>query len=169
MVAQLAAVAPLLRLQLREARAGLVQALLDGQLDALITSYAVEIKAGAGVPSKLHDSTVAVIAPPGTRWRGARALAWAALLDERWILPDLGTTLRRWVDEGVRAVRAAGARALDRVVQPRSPTCAWWRPVRGLSAVPGYCPSPDCRAGGAAGAACAPGPGPVSLVYQEGR
>ena len=171
-VAQLSAVAPLLRLQLREGRVpALVQALLDGQLDALITSYAAEIsQAGAGLCfEKLHDSTVAVIAPLGHPLARRARLAWSALLDERWILPDRGTTLRRWVDE---VFALSGQLAPAPWIESSNPitNLRLVAAGQGLSAVPAELLSQPGFAGQVAQLALPArlGQGPVSLVYRSG-
>lgn len=171
-VAQLSAVAPLLRLQLREGRVpALVQALLDGQLDALITSYAAEIsQAGAGLCfEKLHDSTVAVIAPPGHPLARRARLAWAGLLKERWILPDRGTTLRRWVDE---VFAQSGQLAPAPWIESSNPitNLRLVAAGQGLSAVPAELLSQPGFAGQVAQLALPArlGRGPVSLVYRTG-
>lgn len=99
---RLAAQPTLARLQLHEGRVpALVQGLLDGRLDALISSYASEI--GDFGPElryeKLYDSELVVIAPRRSPLARRGRLPWSALLGERWILPESASMVRRLIDQ----------------------------------------------------------------------
>ena len=81
---------------------GLVQKLLDGKLDALVTSFASELSeaAGAGATIKrLYTTRIAVVAAATHCLAGSRQVTWPTLAGERWILPPRGSRVRRFVDD----------------------------------------------------------------------
>ena len=71
-----------------------------GELDALLTTYALEPEDAGGRRlrrEKLFDAENVVIAAPG--WRAPRRPTWKALAGERWVLPGRGSFIRRLVEE----------------------------------------------------------------------
>ena len=91
------------RVQLQEERVPLLlQSLLDGRLDALITSYPTEMPDAAGQAlryEKLFDAEFAVIAPPNHPLARTRQVSWQQLGKERWIMPARTSMLRRMINE----------------------------------------------------------------------
>lgn len=103
---ELFATHPHLRVQLVEGRVPLlVQQLLDGELDALLTSYPIAMAQEAG--GQLHyerffDAQFAVIAPPGHALARRRAVRWEQLAGEPWIMPAESSMVRHAIEEGFR-------------------------------------------------------------------
>jgi DNA-binding transcriptional LysR family regulator len=99
----------------------LMQALLDGEVDALITSYPLEMPA-AGVAlfahEKLFDVQIHVIAPAGHRLAKARKVGWGDLAAERWVLPARGAMARRVIED---CFLRAGAMPPEPIVESVSP------------------------------------------------
>ena len=99
---RLAQLAQPVRVQLNEGRVpALVQALQGGQLDALISSYASEIGELGGELryEKLYDSELVVIVSRQSALARRRRVTWSALRDERWILPESASMVRRLIDQ----------------------------------------------------------------------
>src|SRR5256885_10458771 len=121
-LADLAAQQPHVRVQLKEERVPLlVQCLLDGQLDALITSYPTELPEPAGQPLRyenLFDTGFTVIAPPDHPAGHARSNRWEELARQRWILPTRSSMLRRMMEE---VFRREGVIAPTPVIESTSP------------------------------------------------
>lgn len=94
------------RVQLLEERVPLlIQSLLEGRLDALVTSYPTDLPEAAGQAlryEKLFDADFAVIAPPGHALARARQVGWKRLSQEPWILPAPSSMVRRTVEEMFR-------------------------------------------------------------------
>ena len=95
---------PPVRVQLLEERVPLLlDALAQGQVDALVTSYPAQMPTHAGVRlqfEKLFDAEFAVIAPPDHALARARKVTWAQLALEAWVMPARTSMLRRVLDEG---------------------------------------------------------------------
>ena len=91
------------RVQLVEERVPmLLQLLLDGRLDALITSYSTELPEAAGQVlhyEKLFDTEFTVIAPPHHPLVSARRVSWQRLAEESWVMPAPSSMVRRMMDE----------------------------------------------------------------------
>ncbi|WP_077002312.1 LysR family transcriptional regulator [Variovorax sp. KK3] len=161
------------RVQLMEERVPLlVQTLLQGKLDALITSYPTEMPDAAGQPlmyEKLFDAEFAVIAPATHPLARARRVAWAQLADERWVMPAPSSMVRRTIDN---VFRRAGLVAPVPVIESTSPVTN----LRLVAAGLGLSAVPATMLEGADAAAVArvkrvrvdPGipPGPVALIYR---
>ena len=100
----------LARFQLVEERVPLlVQLLLDGRLDALVSSYPTDIPDAQGLPlryEKLFDSDFAVIASSAHRLALARRVSWKQLGVEQWIMPARTSVLRRATAKAGRASSA---------------------------------------------------------------
>ncbi|RZL88036.1 MAG: LysR family transcriptional regulator [Variovorax sp.] len=127
------------RVQLLEERVPLlVQSLLEGRLDALITSYPTEMPEAAGQPlhyEKLFDADFAVIAPPAHPLARARRVDWQRLSKERWIMPAPSSMVRRMMEE---VFRREGVMAPVPVIESTSPVTNLRLVAAGLglSAVP---------------------------------
>ena len=160
------------RVQLMEERVPLlVQSLLQGQLDALVTSYPTEMPEAAGQPllyEKLFDADFAVIAPAAHPLARARRVDWARLAAERWIMPAPTSMVRRMMEE---VFRRAGLIAPVPVIESTSPVTNLRLVAAGLglSAVPGA----TLRAGNAEAAGVRRvrvhpeiPPGPVALIHR---
>ncbi|HSI56757.1 MAG TPA: LysR family transcriptional regulator [Ideonella sp.] len=70
----------------------LFEALVRGELDALLTSYN-QASFAAKRPTRLvyercAEHEYVVIAPPGHRLAGKRGISWQAVAGERWIMPE---------------------------------------------------------------------------------
>ena len=80
----------------------LIEQLLLGQIEALVTLYAAGDLAGTDTDSlaidKLRDETIVVVAPPGLLKAGRRKFGWDALALLPWVLPPPSTHLRRALD-----------------------------------------------------------------------
>jgi LysR family transcriptional regulator of abg operon len=91
------------RVQLQEERVPrLLQRLLDGRLDALITSYPTELPEAAGQAlryEKLFDADFTVIASPNHPLVRARRVSWQRLAEEPWVMPVPNSMVRRTMDE----------------------------------------------------------------------
>lgn len=128
------------RVQLIEERVPLlVQSLLEGRLDALVTSYPTEMSEAAGQQlhyERLFDADFAVIAPFGHPLARARKVDWQRLATEPWIMPAASSMVRRMMEE---VFRREGVVAPLPVIESTSPVTN----VRlvaaglGLSVVPG--------------------------------
>jgi len=91
------------RVQLSEGSAPyLLQALLDGDLDALLTSHAyemIDLPEGQLCYERLFDSEYVVICGPANPLAASNAVTWQQLFHEPWILPSPVSMMRRLVDE----------------------------------------------------------------------
>ena len=128
------------RVELTEERVPLlVRSLLEGKLDALVTSYPAEMPEAAGQQlrhEKLFDADFCVIAPPGHPLARARRVNWRQLGAARWIMPAKTSMVRRMMEE---VFRGQGVAPPLPVVESTSPVTNIRLVAAGLgiSAVPG--------------------------------
>lgn len=91
------------RVQLAEERVPLLlQLLLDGRLDALITSYPTELPEAAGQAlhyEKMFDTEFTVIAPPDHPLVSVRRVSWQRLAKESWVMPAPNSMIHRTMEE----------------------------------------------------------------------
>lgn len=149
----------------------LMQALLDGEVDALITSYPLEMPA-AGVDlfayEKLFDVQIHVIASARHRLAKVRKVGWGELAAERWVLPARGAMARRVIED---CFLRAGAMPPVPIVESVSPITN----LRLAAAGVGLAVAPDISLASSEQAAHrvvrlkveppVP-PGPVALIYR---
>jgi LysR family transcriptional regulator of abg operon len=95
---------PGLRLRLREDRVPrLLEELLAGELDALITTYTVDfpdlVAAQRLRTQALFEEKFAVIAPAAHSLARSRKVGWASLVAAPWILPPRSVPLRQLIDQ----------------------------------------------------------------------
>lgn len=127
------------RVQLVEERVPLLlQLLLDGRVDALVTSYPTELPEVPGQAlhyEKLFETGFAVIAPPGHPLVKARRVSWQRLGQEAWIMPAASSMVRRMMDE---VFRSQGVLTPVPVIESTSPVTNLRLVAAGLglSAVP---------------------------------
>ncbi|MDM0026158.1 LysR family transcriptional regulator [Variovorax saccharolyticus] len=80
----------------------MIELLLAGQIDALVTLYAMGDLAGTNTDAvaieKLRDEPIVVVAPPALHPGGRRKVRWSELADMPWILPAASTHMRRAVE-----------------------------------------------------------------------
>jgi LysR family transcriptional regulator of abg operon len=101
-IARLAASTPRVHVELLEERVPLLMdALAEGRVDALVTSYPpAPPDGGTGLRyEKLFDTEYAVIAPPRHQVAGTRRVDWPALALHDWILPARTSMVRRMVED----------------------------------------------------------------------
>lgn len=138
-IARLTALAPPLAVWLREDTVPrLFDALLEGELDALVTLYNADVMAAAGREvrfEKISEERYVVIAPTGHRLARARAVSWEALAEARWVFTRKPSLARVFVEDSFRRHGLA----------PPAPLCETDGPVTaarlvaagvGLSSVP---------------------------------
>lgn len=91
------------RVQVSEGSAPqLIQLLLAGELDVLLTSHAyemIDLPQGQLCYERLFDSEYVVISGPGNPLAASGAVTWQQLFHEPWILPSPVSMMRRLVDE----------------------------------------------------------------------
>lgn len=162
---------PHVRVQLQEERVPLlVECLLAGQLDALITSYPTELPEAAGQPlryEKLFDAAFTVIAPADHPAGHAHTCDWEYLARQRWVLPTRSSMLRRMMEE---VFRRESVMSPTPVIESTSPftNLQLVKAGLGISAVP----SASLRAApaslGVREVRAVPGisTGPVALIYR---
>ena len=113
---------PRVRVQLIEERVPmLLEALAQGRLDALVTSYPAQMPELPGVSlhfEKLFDAEFAVIAASGHPLSQARQVDWHRLAREPWVMPASISMLRRLIEE---SFMRAGAVPPVPVVESTSP------------------------------------------------
>lgn len=127
----------------------LVQSLLNGELDALVTSLPAQMLEAAEQRlhyEKLFEADFAVIAPPEHPLGRACIVDWQRLSRERWIMP-MGTSMVRHLIDDV--FRREGLIAPSPVIESTNPVTNLHLVASGLgiSAVPGA----TLRIAGAAG------------------
>ncbi len=168
----IAAQAPQVRVQLQEERVPLlVEFLLDGRLDALITSYPTELPEAAGQPlryEKLFDTEFTVIAPADHPAARARNNEWQSLARYRWILPTHSSMLRRMMEE---VFRREGVMAPIPVIECTSPftNLQLVKAGLGISAVPSSTLKASSLPDGVRRVSIQPGipAGPVALISRS--
>ncbi|MDQ8732185.1 LysR family transcriptional regulator [Bradyrhizobium sp. LHD-71] len=106
-VARLAAASPPLAVSLSENNVpGLIQELLDGTLDALVTVYnpeAMAITAGRGVRfERITDEEYVVIATAAHPLARSRNVSWQTLTAEQWVLTRRPSLARNFVEDSFR-------------------------------------------------------------------
>ncbi|WP_423455130.1 LysR family transcriptional regulator [Ottowia sp. VDI28] len=90
-----------IRVELTEAGVpSLQRALLDGKLDALVTSFASDMSGAAGLKfERLYPTRVAVVAAVSNPLVGKRQISWATLAEQPWILPPRDSRVRRFLED----------------------------------------------------------------------
>lgn len=110
------------RVQLFESRVPLLlDELIEGRLDALITTYPAELPESAAQVlqyENLFDADFAVVAPAGHPLARSRKLGWHQLAEERWIMPARTSMARRMIED--MFVRE-GARVPEPLIESSSP------------------------------------------------
>ena len=162
---------PHVRVQLQEERVPLlVECLLAGQLDALITSYPTELPEAAGQPlryEKLFDAAFTVIAPADHPAGHARTCDWEYLARQRWVLPTRSSMLRRMMEE---VFRRESVMSPTPVIESTSPFTNLQLGITGLgiSAVPSASLLVAPASLGVREVRAVPGisTGPVALIYR---
>ncbi|MBC7435623.1 MAG: LysR family transcriptional regulator [Bdellovibrionales bacterium] len=165
--------APPLRVQLLEERVPLlVQALIAGEVDALVTSYPAQMP-HAGAPAlvyeKLFDAEFHIIAPPGHALARARQVTWQRLAQEPWVMPAPASMVRRVIEE---SFMRAGAVPPVPIVESTSPVTNVQLVAAGLglSATPAATARHAISLGQVKRVRATPeiAPGPVALIYRAG-
>lgn len=106
-IARLTQLSPPVAVRLREDSVPrLFEALLAGELDALVTVYNPDVMAstadGAVRFEKLSEEHYVVVAPPGHALTRARSVAWQALAEAPWVLTRKPSLARVFVEDGFR-------------------------------------------------------------------
>lgn len=161
------------RVRLMEERVPLLlQALAEGEVDALVTSYPTQMPLVPDLQlriEKLFEAEFVVIAPPRHPLARARQVDWLRLADEPWVLPAPTTMLSRLLEESF--LRAGAVPPASRV-ESSSPLTN----VRlvaagtGLSAVPAAMARSALALNEVQRVRVQPaiGPGPVALIGLAG-
>jgi LysR family transcriptional regulator of abg operon len=113
---------PPVRVHLLEERVPmLMQALLNGEVDALVTSHPMQMP-DAGPAAlrfeRLFEVEFSVIAPPEHPLTRARRVDWQQLAREPWVMPARTSMARRLIEE---SFMKAGAVAPQPVIESTSP------------------------------------------------
>lgn len=172
-LARLARRDPPVRVQLLEERVPLLlESLAGGRLDALVTSYPVQMPELGGVQlqfEKLFDAEFMVIAPPGHPLARARQVDWPRLAGEPWVMPAPSSMLRRLIDE---SFMRAGLAPPVPVVESTSPVTNVQLVAAGLgiSAAPAATVRHEQAIGRVKRVRVSPAivPGPVALICRAG-
>lgn len=94
---------PPVRVQLLEERVPvLMQALMKGEVDALLTTYPAQLPEPGEVAlhyEKLFEVQFSIIAPKKHRLVRARSVSWQELSSEPWVLPAQGAMARRVIED----------------------------------------------------------------------
>lgn len=113
---------PPVRVQLEEERVPLlVQLLLQGRVDALITSYPAETASAEMAAlqfEKLFDAAFVVVAPARHRLCRSRRVTWQQLAEESWVLPSERSMVRRNINA---MFQRAGARLPTALIESTNP------------------------------------------------
>lgn len=170
----LASRTPPVRVQLLEERVpALMQALVKGEVDALLTTYPAQMpQAGEGAwhYEKLFEVQFVVIARKDHPLVGSRNVGWRALAMEPWVMPGQGAMARRVIED---CFMRAGVLPPTPVIESASPVTN----VELVAAGAGLGIAPDVTviAHGAhrdlvAQVRVRPGipSGPVALIYRAG-
>ncbi|MGQ0546572.1 MAG: LysR family transcriptional regulator [Betaproteobacteria bacterium] len=79
----------------------LFEALLKGELDALLTTYNAAMMSVEAAPrlryEKFHEEELVLIAPPGHRLATIRRATWPELAQAPWILPEPSSFVRQMI------------------------------------------------------------------------
>ena len=171
-IASLAGLDPRLMVRLREERVpALMQALLEGELDVLFSSFPRDWPAGAMAQlrqEKLFDAQFDVVAPPGHPLARARSVRWERLAQERWIMPAGFSMVRRLLEH---VFLREGLKPPQPVIESTSPVTNLRLVAAGLglSAVPRAVLQATPDAGVRRVRVQPPiEPGPVGLIYRDG-
>jgi LysR family transcriptional regulator, regulator of abg operon len=170
-IARLASSNPPVRVELAEERVPLLlQALADGDLDALVSSYPAQMPEGIRVPlrfEKLFDAGFTIIAAPDHPLAKARRLDWARLAQYPWVMPGRTAMGRRLLEE---SFVKAGVSAPEPVVESTSPVTNLQLVAAGTGL--GMVPQQTANQAIASGLVRAvavkppPEPGPVALIHR---
>lgn len=121
-LARLAGSTPRVHVELREERVPvLLQALAQGQVDALVSSYPADTPASLATAlryEKLFDTEFAVIAPPSHPLARLRRVDWPMLAQHEWIMPARTSMVRRVIEDNFARAGAVPPRP---VVESTSP------------------------------------------------
>ncbi|MBI2728715.1 MAG: LysR family transcriptional regulator [Polaromonas sp.] len=94
---------PPVRVQLLEERVPvLMQALVQGEVDALLTSYPMHMPNESGVQlsyEKLFEVDLSIIAPHDHPLTRARKVTWQRLAQEPWVMPARSSMARRMIED----------------------------------------------------------------------
>jgi DNA-binding transcriptional LysR family regulator len=94
---------PPVRVHLLEERVPvLMQALMKGEVDALLTTYPAQLPEPGAVAlhyEKLFEVQFSIIAPKKHRLVRARSVSWQELSSEPWVLPAQGAMARRVIED----------------------------------------------------------------------
>jgi LysR family transcriptional regulator of abg operon len=163
---------PPVRVELVEERVpALLQALVQGRVDALVSSYPWQLPDDPGTTlnhQRLFDMSFIVIAPPAQRPK-QRRVDWATLARRDWIMPAHPAMGRRVIEEGFMR---AGVTPPVPIVESSSPVTN----VRLVAAGIGWsvAPASTVKAALAMGTVArinvypAIPPGPVALIWRGG-
>jgi len=80
----------------------LIEALIEGRVDALITTYPAELPEDAGQTlhyENLFEAEFAIVAPATHPLAQARQVSWQQLSHESWIMPARTSMLRRLIED----------------------------------------------------------------------
>lgn len=158
-----------LRVQVAQASVPqLIEMLLAGELDALISSYPVELPQTRGQSlryEKLFNTKFAVIAPAGHALARARRVNWQHLAEATWIMPAAASMLRRLIDDAFRREGLPTPAPIIESTGPSTNICLVAAGL-GLSAVPQTLMREALAVGRVACVRVRPGiqPGPVALI-----
>jgi len=106
-IARLTSLVPPMQVRLREDNVPrLFDALLQGELDALVTLYSSEVMASTAEREvqfdKISDERYVVIAPAGHRLSRMRAVTWQRLAEEPWVLTLKPSLARVFAEDSFR-------------------------------------------------------------------
>lgn len=172
-LARLAAGATRVRIELMEERVPLLlQALAEGRVDALVTSYPAQMPDDLGAElryEKLFDTEFVVIAPAGHPLARTRRVDWPTLAQHDWIMPARTSMVRRVIEEGFLR---AGVTPPVPVVESTSPVTNVQLVAAGIgwSVAPATAVKHAVAIGQVAKVNVTPAiaPGPVSLIHRAG-
>ena len=157
---------------LEERVPALLRALAAGEVDALVTSYPLQMPGDLGARlevQKLFDAEFRVIAPRTHPLARSRRVGWEALAQQRWVMPARSSMGRRVLEE---CFLRAGARVPAPVVESTSPVTNVELVARGIGIGVGPAASADAALAQRriVQLKVTPGipPGPVALMWRAG-
>lgn len=164
---------PPVRARLLEERVPvLMKALMSGEVDALVTSYPLQVPEEGAirlVHENLFEAEFVVIAPPAHPLARARQVSWQRLAQEHWVMPGPASLLRRVLEE---SFMREGAVAPVPLVESTSPGTNVQLVAAGvgISAAPAPAARHALDLGLVRRVRVVPPltGGPVALVYREG-